>query len=128
MNTAINSGVKISVSTQFRPDLSRVYQSIYFFTYKVEIENRNSFPVQLLSRYWRIFDSLNEIRIVQGEGVIGQQPILEPGEVYTYSSGCDFISEIGSMSGYYMFKRLDNNTLLQADVPKFDMIYLGRAN
>ncbi|MDX1446514.1 ApaG domain, partial [Lishizhenia sp.] len=90
MNTAINSGVKISVSTQFRPDLSRVYQSIYFFTYKVEIENRNSFAVQLLSRYWRIFDSLAAPRTVQGEGVIGEQPIIEPGEVYTYSSGCDF--------------------------------------
>ncbi|SFT73353.1 ApaG protein [Lishizhenia tianjinensis] len=128
MNTAINSGVKISVSTQFRPDLSRVYQSVYFFTYKVEIENRNPFAVQLLSRFWRIFDSLDELRTVQGEGVIGEQPILEPGEVYTYSSGCDFVSELGSMSGYYIFQRLDTHKLLQVDVPKFDMIYLGRVN
>jgi len=128
MTTAINSGVKISVSTQFRPDLSQVYQSVYFFTYRIEIENTNSFPVQLISRFWRIFDSLEKLRNIEGDGVVGEQPILNPGDSYSYSSGCDLSSEIGNMSGHYIFKRLDNDQIINVEIPQFDLVYLGRNN
>lgn len=128
MTTAINSGVKISVSTQFRPDLSQVYQSVYFFTYKIEIENTNPFPIQLLSRFWRIFDSLEKVRNIEGDGVVGEQPVLNPGDSYSYSSGCDLSSEIGNMSGHYIFKRLDNAQIITVEIPQFDLVYLGRNN
>jgi ApaG protein len=77
--TALTEGVLIRVSTQFRADVSQTTDSIYFFSYRIDIENQNQFKVQLLHRDWFIFDSLNPIIHVSGEGVVGQQPILESG-------------------------------------------------
>lgn len=124
----ITEGVRISVITEFRSDLSRIQQSIFFFNYTVEIENRNNFAIQLLQRHWYIFDSLNELRTVRGDGVIGEQPTLQPGEIYRYTSGCDLTSEIGNMHGYYLFRREIDNGTFHATVPKFDLIYSGRLN
>ena len=104
MNTLITSGVQISVKTNFRKDLSEVRESRYFFTYRVEIQNTNSHAVQLQSRDWYIFDSLGEARFVSGPGVVGEQPILKPGETFVYSSGCDLQAEIGMMKGFYTFR------------------------
>lgn len=92
------------------------------------MENKNSFPVQLISRDWYIFDSLNEVRIVSGLGVIGEQPILKPGEKFTYTSGCDLISEIGQMKGFYTFKNLGDGETLQVYVPDFKLEYPGKLN
>lgn len=124
----ITQGVSVSVCTEFRHDLSRVKQSIYFFNYKITIENRNDFAIQLLSRHWYIFDSLSDLRIVKGDGVIGEQPTLQPGEVYSYTSGCDLNSEIGNMNGYYLFRREIDNDTFHVTVPKFDLIYSARLN
>lgn len=124
----ITEGVRVSVTTEFRGDLSRIHNSLFFYNYTVEIENRNNFSIQLLQRHWYIFDSLNELRTVRGDGVIGEQPILQPGEVYTYTSGCDLTSEIGNMHGYYLFRREIDNGTFHASVPKFDLIYSGRLN
>ena len=126
MKTAISEGVKISVTPIFRKDLSNVEDRRYLFNYHIEIVNTNPFPVQLKTRYWYIFDSLDYNREVSGPGVIGEQPILFPGEVFEYSSGCDLISEVGFMKGHYNFVQLNeyNKPIknLRVNVPKFDLI------
>lgn len=107
MSTTISQGVKISVTTIFRKDLSNTDRSEYFYNYVIEIENQNPFDIQLLNRHWKITDSLRPTRIIEGPGVIGEQPKLSPGEVFSYSSGCDLESEVGAMSGKYEFVQLD---------------------
>lgn len=127
-NTLISEGVRISVTTQFRPDLSDILHNTLFFNYRIQIENLNSHNVQLLKRDWFIFDSLEEHSYVSGEGVVGEQPILTSGENYSYVSGCELRSEIGYMKGFYTFKNLTNGSLFQVRIPKFDLIYPGKLN
>lgn len=128
MKTLITSGIKISVQTQYRADLSQVESSSYFFNYRIDIENKNNYDVQLISRDWYIFDSLSEARVISGLGVIGEQPILKPGEKYTYTSGCDLNSEVGKMKGFYTFKNLMDGELFQVFVPEFKLQYPGKLN
>lgn len=128
MKTLTTSGVQISVQAQFRPDLSEVQSSSFFFNYRIEIVNQNNFDVQLLSRDWYIFDSLNDARVVSGPGVIGEQPILKPGEMYTYTSGCDLNSEIGKMRGFYTFRNLYDQEVFQVVVPEFTLEFPGKMN
>lgn len=128
MKTATTEGVKISVKTLFRSDLSCALDSQFFFNYTIEITNNNHFPVKLMSRNWFIFDSINEPRLVSGDGVVGEQPILKPGESFTYTSGCDLQSEIGYMKGFYTFENHLTGDLLKATVPTFDLIFPGKLN
>lgn len=128
MNTLTTSGVQISVKTNFRTDLSEVLESRYFFNYRVEIQNTNAYPVQLQSRDWYIFDSLSEAKYVSGSGVVGEQPILKPGETFTYSSGCDLQAEIGMMKGFYTFINMDNGSLFEVIVPTFKLEYPPKLN
>ncbi|MBK7128834.1 MAG: Co2+/Mg2+ efflux protein ApaG [Crocinitomicaceae bacterium] len=121
MTTALTSGVKISVESLYRKDLSDIHNDLYFFNYRIVIENTNPFNVQLKSRYWYIFDSLNPTREVQGEGVVGEQPVLSPGKKHVYVSGCDMHSEMGYMRGYYIFKRMDTGEEFKVDVPRFEL-------
>jgi ApaG protein len=128
MSTAITEGIRITVTTQFRPDLSDLMQHRYFFNYRIDIENNNSFKVQLLYRDWFIFDSLEEASFVSGEGVVGEQPVLLPTQRYDYVSGCELNSEIGNMRGFYTFRNLDTGALFQVDIPQFDLYYPGKLN
>lgn len=128
MSTLTTSGIQISVQTQFRPDLSNIIKSEFLFNYRIDIENTNSFSVQLMTRDWYIFDSLYTARYVNGEGVVGEQPILKPGETFTYTSGCDLSSEIGMMKGFYTFKNLMDGELFEVFVPTFKLEYQGKLN
>ena len=128
MITALTYGVKISVESIYRKDLSNAKNGIYFFNYRVEIVNTNSFDIQLLNRHWYIFDSLNPSREVKGEGVVGEQPILKPGQKHTYVSGCDIHSEIGYMTGYYSFLRVDTNEIFKVSIPRFELISTQKLN
>ena len=128
MSTLITSGIQISVQTQFRPDLSNIVKSEFLFNYRIDIENTNPFSVQLMTRDWYIFDSLYNARYVNGEGVVGEQPILKPGESFTYTSGCDPSSEIGMMKGFYTFKNLIDGELFEVFVPTFKLEYQAKLN
>jgi ApaG protein len=122
MITALTCGVKISVESLYRKDLSNVGNSMFFFNYRIVIENMNPFEVQLISRYWYIFDSLNPSKEIAGEGIVGEQPILESGQKHVYVSGCDLHSEIGYMRGYYVFERMDTKERFKVAVPKFELV------
>jgi ApaG protein len=123
MHTAVTEGVLIRVQPKFMPEYSSVENMKFFFKYHVEIENLNSFPVQLISRDWYIFDSLDLPKIVSGEGVVGEQPILKPRESYAYNSACELSSEIGYMTGHYTFKNLETNSLFPVLIPRFELYY-----
>src|SRR5690606_8006730 len=101
MITQVTDGVKVSVETTYQPDYSSPVQSHYVFTYRIRIENNSNYTVQLLRRYWKIYDAQAMVREVEGEGVVGQQPTLEPGEFHEYVSGCNLKTEMGKMKGTY---------------------------
>jgi len=128
MNTLITSGVKISVTTQFRQDFSSLLNGVFFFNYRVDIFNENEFDIQLKTRQWYIFDSLNEASFVEGEGVVGMTPILKPGEKYSYTSACELRSEIGFMNGFYTFENKVDGTLFQVTIPRFKLEFPGKMN
>lgn len=128
MSTAITEGVQITVNTNFRYDLSNIGENQYFFNYHIEMQNFNSFNVQLLHRDWYIFDSLNDPHFVSGEGVVGEQPVIRPDEKFSYTSGCELFSEIGFMKGFYTFKNLRTGKLFQVYIPVFQLVYPHRLN
>jgi ApaG protein len=126
--TAITEGVLVKVNTKYRGDFSTISEGVYYFNYHIIIENQNNYSIQLIHRDWFIYDVLFPAAHVSGEGVIGQQPILEAGEVFSYTSGCELRSEIGSMSGFYTFLNLVTNETIRVDIPSFNLIYPGRLN
>ncbi len=128
MVTAVSSGIKISVETHFEEEFSAAENQQYYFSYNITIENTNEFAVQLLSRQWFITDSNGDKREVQGDGVVGEQPKLQPGQLYTYRSSCDFMTDIGSMRGSYLMKRLDAGLVFKARIPEFVMMMPARKN
>ena len=122
MVTKVTSGVKISVQTQYRDALSNPKKNHYFFSYKIQIENLSNQEVQLLKRHWFIFDSAGIYSEVEGEGVIGEQPYIKPGESYTYESGCNLLTEIGTMSGSYLMQQTFNGSTFDVQIPEFTLI------
>ena len=128
MTSMITEGVQVSVETFYQEDYSNPLQGEYMFAYRVEIENYNSFPVQLHRRHWFIFDSNATRREVEGEGVIGQQPILEPGGRHQYISGCNLNTEMGRMSGTYQMVNLNTQREFNVTIPAFDLIAPAKLN
>ena len=122
MVSAITKGIQVSVETSYQPDFSNPQQHHYVFTYKVRIENKSNHTVQLLRRRWEIYDATENLKIVEGDGVVGQQPILEPGEFHTYVSGCNLKSGIGKMRGTFTLEKLMNGKLLEIVIPEFQLI------
>lgn len=128
MVSKISEGVKISVETFYQPDYSNPVNSEYMFAYRITIENNNSFPVKLLRRHWHIFDSNGSLREVEGEGVIGVQPQINPGENYQYISGCNLRTEMGKMYGTYQMENLNNKKQFEVSIPAFEMLVPFKMN
>ncbi len=122
MVTAVTEGVKVSVDVTYQAEFSSPHQHHFVFTYKVTIENKSNQTVQLLSRKWEIFDAAESSKIVEGSGVVGQQPILEPGQSHTYVSGCNLKSGLGKMKGLYIMERIVDGKNFEVVVPEFQMI------
>ena len=122
MVTQITSNIKISVITSYEGTYYKADQMLYAFSYQITIENLSSDVVQLQTRHWNIFDSLNDIETVEGDGVVGQTPIIVPGEKYIYSSGCMLKGSIGAMNGYYTMANFSNNTIFKVQIPTFKLI------
>jgi len=121
MESIVTEGVKISVEQFYQPDYSNPQQREFMFAYRVTIENFNSFPVQLLRRHWFIQDSSAEQREVEGEGVIGMQPIIPPQDQYQYISGCNLKSELGQMFGTYLMENVHTKVKFNVKIPVFQM-------
>ena len=121
MVTQITRGIKISVSTSFEGTYFKNYKIHFAFSYEITIENQGKDSVQLISRHWEIYDSLNDIEIVDGEGVIGKKPVLKSGEKHTYSSGCLLSSPFGSMRGYFNMINFTTTKNFRVIVPTFKL-------
>ncbi len=119
MVTQITSGIKISVLTNFEDSFYRNYKLHFSFSYEITIENNSKDSVQLISRHWEILNSLENVEIVDGEGVIGQKPVIKPGEIYKYSSGCYLTSTFGAMRGYYNMINFTTAKNFKVIVPSF---------
>lgn len=128
MISKISEGVEISVETFYQPDYSNPLNNEFMFAYRITIENHNHFSVQLMHRHWYIFDSNGEMREVEGEGVVGLQPTLQPGEQFQYVSGCNLRTEIGRMQGLYTMENLDTKTVFTVKIPPFDMVVPQKMN
>lgn len=122
MNSIISEGVEVSVETFYQQDYSNPLQSEFMFAYRITIENHNAFPVKLHSRHWHIFDSSGTYREVEGEGVVGMQPVIHPGEEYQYVSGCNLHTEMGRMHGTYLMENFNNQHQFEVAIPPFEMI------
>jgi ApaG protein len=117
----VTSGIKISVETTFEGTFYKNYKVHFAFGYKVTIENQSKDSVQLNSRHWEILDALNNIEIIEGEGVIGKKPVLKPGESHTYNSGCLLTSPFGAMQGYYNMVNFTNTNKFKVIIPSFKL-------
>lgn len=98
---AVTNNVRVEVEAQYAPEHSQPFQNQWFFYYTVRITNEGDEPVQLLNRHWIITDATGEIKEVCGPGVVGEQPVLAPGETFQYTSGCPLTTASGAMRGTY---------------------------
>lgn len=119
MNTKVTRGIRVSVKTSFEGTFFKNYKMHFAFGYTITIENQSTDSVQLTSRHWDIYDALNEMEVLDGEGVIGKKPVIRPGESHTYSSGCLLASPIGAMKGFYNMVNLSSSEKFQVFVPNF---------
>ncbi|MCX6324839.1 MAG: Co2+/Mg2+ efflux protein ApaG [Sphingobacteriales bacterium] len=119
MNSKISGGVKISVETFYQSEYSNPINSEFMFAYKITIENNNDFPVKLLRRRWSIYDSNGSAKEVEGEGVVGVQPVIAPASAYQYISGCNLRTEMGKMHGTYLLENVNNKKTFNVIIPSF---------
>ena len=124
----ITEGVNVKVETFYQAAQSNPITSEYLFAYRITIENKTSYAVKLLSRHWHIKDSNGAYREVEGEGVVGMQPIITPGSSYQYTSGVNLNSEIGKMYGTYLFENLFNKKKLTVNIPVFALVAPAKLN
>lgn len=119
MVSQITNGIKISVKTNFEGTYLKNNKIHFAFTYEITVENQSKDPVQLLARHWDIYDSLSNQEQVDGEGVLGLQPIIKAGKQHRYASGCLLASSLGSMKGYYHMMNLTTNEAFKIPIPLF---------
>ena len=119
MQIAITNDVKIVVETAYQNNKQSTTENKHMFVYRIHIENQGEHTLKLLRRNWHIIDSLDGESVVEGEGVVGVQPLLEPGEKYQYVSGCLLSSDIGKMYGTYLMERQIDGLLFEVNIPEF---------
>lgn len=105
-SVTLTRGFRISVSPRYMPEHSDPSEPRYVFAYRIRIANQSEVAAQLLSRRWVIVDGNDRSHTVEGEGVVGQQPVLAPGQVHEYSSFCPLPTPWGTMEGAYLMRRL----------------------
>lgn len=117
---ATTQGVTVTVRPIYLDDPSDFFEKRFVFAYFISIENQTSIPVQLLRRYWLIEEANGSVREVEGDGVVGQQPVIQPGHAHIYSSYCILSSLSGTMEGYYLMRWPDGRRL-RVTIPRFDL-------
>ncbi|PEQ13726.1 Co2+/Mg2+ efflux protein ApaG [Novosphingobium sp. PC22D] len=119
-HTAITEGIVVRVAVNFLPEQSRIEAGKWFWVYHIRIENDSDETVQLLTRHWRITDGNGNVSLVEGDGVVGEQPVLAPGATHDYVSGCPLSTPHGSMEGHYTFRGPTGNAI-KASIPFFPL-------
>jgi ApaG protein len=122
MVSLITQEIRVSAESLYQRAYSVPAKRQFVYAYRIQIENTGSTPVQLLSRTWEVIDGTGDRRVVEGEGVVGQQPVIMPGQAHEYTSWVQFETPIGAMCGSYLMQRMERfNTgeLFEVEVPKF---------
>jgi ApaG protein len=119
-HAALTHGVTVRVAVNFLPEQSRIEAGKWFWVYHIRIENDSDQAVRLLTRHWRITDGHGLVSVVDGEGVVGEQPLVAPGHSHDYVSGCPLNTPHGSMEGHYTFQRQDGSRF-EAAIPFFPL-------
>ena len=127
VSSAVTEGIRITVNSAFRADRSDPEKGRWLFTYTVRIANEGEAAAQLVARHWIITDANGERQEVQGEGVVGHQPRLDPGEEFEYTSFCVLETPHGSMRGSYRMIRGDGS-LFEALIAPFPLVVPGSVN
>lgn len=128
MQTLTTNGIKISVETFYQSQYSCPTESKYIFAYRITIENNSDNTVQLLRRQWSILDSYGSLREVEGDGVIGKQPILLPNDIHQYVSWSHLTTDMGKMYGTYMMVRQQDGKAFDVKIPEFKLIAPFKSN
>jgi ApaG protein len=115
-----HEGIVVRVAVNFLPEQSRIEAGKWFWVYHIRIENLSDRTVQLLTRHWRITDGRGAVNFVDGEGVVGEQPVLRPGQSHDYVSGCPLQTPTWSMEGHYTFRSEDGSEI-KAAIPFFPL-------
>jgi len=119
-STATTRGIRVTVDARFSPEHSSPERAHWFFLYTITIENTSDLTVQLLTRHWIITDGEGRVEEVQGPGVVGEQPVLMPGESFEYTSGCPLTTPLGPMTGTYQMVT-PNGEGFDVEIAKFDL-------
>lgn len=120
--------ITVEVQSSYHPSASKPQQGIYVHGYIVRITNHGSHTVQLLRRHWYISDATATVREVEGAGVIGQQPTIEPGAMHEYASWSPIPTPLGKMWGAFQMVRLADNYVFDAVVPEFPLVAAFKLN
>jgi ApaG protein len=120
MYTAVTRNIQVTVIPEFLPDRSDPERNHYFWAYTVEIANLGTTLVQLIARHWLITDADGKLEEVQGLGVVGEQPVLQPGESFRYTSGCPLATPSGIMAGSYRMTD-DGGAVFEVTIPTFSL-------
>lgn len=120
MSDTTTRGVRVTVRSEYVPERSSPADAQYFFAYRIRISNAGEDTVQLLSRHWVITDGAGQVEHVRGPGVVGEQPVLEPGESFEYTSFCPLPTPIGSMHGTYQMVTAGGSTF-DAEIAPFSL-------
>jgi ApaG protein len=118
---ACTRGVRVHVDAEYVPDLSSPAQGLWLFGYTIRIRNESSEALQLLARHWHILDATGHKEEVRGRGVVGEQPVIEPGDEYVYSSRCILRTPSGSMRGTYLMTNAAGEQF-EANVAPFELM------
>jgi ApaG protein len=122
MPESIYNGFYVAVKTSQILDYELQNSYNFYFAYQITIKNLSEQPAQLISRFWKIVDGAGNVENVNGLGVVGLQPVIEPGMSFTYSSGCPLINSVGQMSGHYNFLNLESKSSFKVIIPPFELI------
>lgn len=128
MDYTITNGIKVTAKVKYQPDFSKPLMNKFVFSYTITIENKGIHPVQLLRRHWYIFDSNGQFNEVEGAGIVGEQPVIEPGDQHTYNSWCPLKTEMGLMYGNYSMQNMVNGVQFKVKIPQFQMITSFKLN
>lgn len=120
MYQATTRAIQVTVTPAYQEEQSSPGENRYVWAYHIRIENHGTETVQLLNRYWHITDSLGHVEEVRGPGVVGEQPVLRPGEAYEYTSGCPLSTPSGIMLGSYEMQSTDGNQF-EVEIPAFSL-------
>ncbi len=128
MSDTTTRGIRIQARAEFQPERSAPADRHFFFSYRIRIENVGAETAQLLTRRWVVTDDHGEVTLVEGEGVVGETPVLAPGEAFEYTSFCPLQTQVGTMQGAYGMQILPTGERFEANIEPFILVVPGAVN